>query len=301
MLNFVFDNNAWITLFGRSDYSQIKVCLGQFFREKYIRIWFTSTNLTEMMLGVTEHDFASRIESMKQAVTLAQQKYFCPVVTDYLFLDIRKVGLLGLLEKGGITRELCTNVSSTSDFQTFKENNSRVVEEVDTINREFFRNVTDAQKPELEKSAAARKNTAESKCGENKRLSTLRDSVMSLLPLYAPELAPKSDDVMNLMLLLRRRPALLYFSELIRVFSKKTRLNKRKVRKGDGYDFSYVLYLDVCDYLVTNDRSLRSMIEETNLPELLGRAITLEAFLENLTSPFLFPRSPIWIDNPNGF
>jgi len=296
MLNFVFDHNAFVHLFGRSDYPQIKAAIGELSQEGHCRIWFSATNLTEMMKGTTETNYHERKECLTKALALAQNRHFFPSPTDYLFLDIRRLGLQGLLEKAAFVRKLCADVLSIPDAPTFLEKYGWVQDELDLNKMEFFRNVTDAQEPVLEMSMAKRKSSAHAKCGENRRLSFLRDSVIQLLLKYAPELAPQEGEGMSLTVLLRCRPAILYFSELVRTFSGKTYLNKRRVRDGDDYDFIYALYLDVCDYLVTDDRSLRSMFKETNLPELLDRAITLEAFLENLSTPFLFPRSPIWID-----
>lgn len=300
MLNFVFDLNALIHLFNRNDYPQIKAAIGEFTQEGHCRFWFSVTNLTEMMKGITEDNFQERKDCLRNAMALVQDRFFFPSPADYVFMEVRKLGLTGLLEKGAFVRSLCEETLSMPDAQTYLEKYGWVDDELDKNREEFFRSVSSAQAPVLGESMAERKNSAHAKCSEDQRLSFLRDSVKRLHLMYASKAAPQDEGGINLMVLLRCRPAILYFSELVRAFSRKTYLNKRQVRRGDDHDFMYALYLDVCDYFVTDDASLRSLFQETDLPELLGRAITLEKFLEHLASPFLFPRSPIWIDNPNG-
>ena len=48
---------------------------------------------------------------------------------------------------------------------------------------------------------------------------------------------------------------------------------------GDYYDLEQIFYLDRCDYFITEDRALSSLINGSRNDELRGRAITLTDFL----------------------
>jgi hypothetical protein len=83
---------------------------------------------------------------------------------------------------------------------------------------------------------------------------------------------------------------------MIRVFNEKTYREGGKVRRGDAFDFIQVLYLDICDYLVTDDKPLINAVVKTDLPDLQGRAIRLDEFLQYLENPHLPQRSPILLE-----
>jgi len=64
----------------------------------------------------------------------------------------------------------------------------------------------------------------------------------------------------------------------------------RKPKKGDQKDLTRLVYLKHCDYLVSDDGPFRSLMNDTQNPELLGRLISLEEFEQNLVDQSLEPR-----------
>ena len=53
-------------------------------------------------------------------------------------------------------------------------------------------------------------------------------------------------------------------------------------KQSDKYDLLYLLYLNICDYLITRDSKFRSIMDNCGNDELRGRSITPEAFLKML-------------------
>ena len=70
-------------------------------------------------------------------------------------------------------------------------------------------------------------------------------------------------------------------------------------RKSDFVDLEQAVYLDCCDYILTNDGNYRSLINDCPFIDLYGRAICLDEFIEKIESRefAMLKRAPYNIKN----
>lgn len=81
--------------------------------------------------------------------------------------------------------------------------------------------------------------------------------------------------------LIKTLPSLSYSLDVHRYYKKKI-TNGKTPRRSDFLDFEYIVYLISCDYLVTNDKAFRDLVNRCGNSELKGRAIGLQEFRECL-------------------
>ena len=68
-----------------------------------------------------------------------------------------------------------------------------------------------------------------------------------------------------------------------------------KSKQSDYVDLAQVIYLDKCDYIVTNDKNYRNLINKCPFCDLKGRAISLDELLEQLKKlDFRMPKRAIY-------
>lgn len=60
--------------------------------------------------------------------------------------------------------------------------------------------------------------------------------------------------------------------------------NNRNPKWGDYFDLEQMVYLNIADYLVTNEKRVRIWVNENHNPELRGRAISSDEFYDLLDS-----------------
>ncbi len=53
-------------------------------------------------------------------------------------------------------------------------------------------------------------------------------------------------------------------------------------KESDYFDIEQTVYFDIMDYLISDDKKLRTLLEETKKPELQGRILTVEEFRQNI-------------------
>jgi hypothetical protein len=98
-------------------------------------------------------------------------------------------------------------------------------------------------------------------------------------------------------------PSLRYFIDVYMHLVRRSVLDakgERKARASDYSDLEQVLYLNTVDYIVTRDRSFRSLVNECGNEELAGRAISPESFVSLLSNTIVAARAPqrakrIWV------
>lgn len=277
----------------RADYRQLKVLVEQHFACGDLRLWISTTNLTELTQGITLESFARSKKYMSEALTLAQRRFILPPPSDYIYYDVKALGLDGLLESSRNTRKVFAMIQAAWSYRDYVRKFKPYADEIKTRQDRFYNSVRSAQDSEVRMTASERKKEAYSRFSVENRERFYSDTIESQFSRKTT--APPGASVIRINPYQQdsRRPAVLYWTELLRVFCLRTYLNKRWVRAGDGYDFSQALYLDICDYLITDDGPLRTMAEDTQLPELKGRLISLDAFLIHLNQPSLTRRCPI--------
>jgi len=92
--------------------------------------------------------------------------------------------------------------------------------------------------------------------------------------------------------LLAQCRSLLYYGDVQFAYMKRMCLDRqRSPDMGDSADLLQTVYLDVCDYIVTDDRDLREIMELTKNPELSGRTIGFDDLKRHLDAPFLGKRA----------
>lgn len=96
----------------------------------------------------------------------------------------------------------------------------------------------------------------------------------------------------------RRIPSLVQWTDAFRKSLYRRILEGYAVRSGDYFDIQKVVYLDLCDYIVSDDGDFRKTLDMPGPTDLHGRVIKLEKFLRHLDGLPLLKRltNPIYDD-----
>ncbi len=71
-----------------------------------------------------------------------------------------------------------------------------------------------------------------------------------------------------------------YWVDYRLTFENKLIFENKRVVSGDYFDWEQTVYLNIMDYLVTEDGDLRSIFEECDNEEMHSRAITFNRFID---------------------
>lgn len=77
-------------------------------------------------------------------------------------------------------------------------------------------------------------------------------------------------------------PSFRYWSQIQIRYMDKFLLTDSQPIESDYFDIEQTIYFDMIDYLISDDKKFRTLVEETNEPELQGRILRVEEFIQNI-------------------
>lgn len=100
---------------------------------------------------------------------------------------------------------------------------------------------------------------------------------------------------------IRHFPSFLYWVDYRITYENKLIYDNKKPRPSDYFDWEQLVYLNIMDYLVTNDRGLRKILEESTNPELGKVTLGFDEFVRCLKGGLPPRRAPdsadrVWKD-----
>jgi len=86
---------------------------------------------------------------------------------------------------------------------------------------------------------------------------------------------------------LSKYPSINYFIDVYWKYIGQLIFNEREPAWGDYFDLEQMVYLNIADYFVTNENRVRLWINENHNPELRGRALSPEKFINILDNSII--------------
>lgn len=286
MIRFVLDNNAAQDIVVSGKYDDVLSVIVDSIANGSNSIYCTHLGYLELVTGLNEENFAVRRDAVEACLKLCNDKVL-DLPETYILHD------LGVWDSSKV-REMENKLRShMRDFcraklvadlngtwtNTIREFKGALVQAQD--------NRTDAQGLSREITSIAQK---EGRVPYRSDRAHFREDVPSAVFLSVS--ARENVDV-TLFDRFKELDAILYYADYWYRYNHKTINGGMKSRRGDAVDSILIMYLDRCDYLVTNDGSFRDTVNDPENDELFGRAISVEQFMDHVLEPNLSRRAPV--------
>lgn len=291
MIRFVFDNNALEELFGDSGFAKINQSLRESIDRRQNQFFCTGANIQEVCSGLTESNFERLKTIVKRAFELLGTEGLLLDVHDHLLIDLNRGHFSTddvTIKRNKFNHELRLLFTAKNYHQWYSEFGDQV---------ELFNNAAETHRIYLTDSL---KKSRESASGWNKKeipknlgleeAGGFLDQFMRVVA--ASILDCRESDIADSEELRKACPGLAYWGEMYCALQLEGTRSPRNVKRGDPFDCQHVSYLDVADYLVTKDRSLKHLTGLMVPYPLKRRVIKPSEFLEHIERPFLPSRSP---------
>lgn len=287
MLHFAFDNDALENLVMSPDFDGLKTSAQNTSISGRMKCHFTSTNFAEIVAGVNSRNFSwlQKIVAKSSEITSSNGRINLLLSTATVMKN--ELGDVPIDQLEDEARRLSINLNmftTAADYDKF-------LKFAGSSRRQLFATKMDAwfdNKRALERASAIwNERGLDYFSYENRQV--FHSSIWKNGKHLGPKVETVSNDVKRFE---EECPGSFWFGETLRSFLGSTFRNKRKARKGDFLDFMRIVYLAYCDYLVTDDRSLIALVEDSGNPNLQGRLIRSESFVSELGSRSLGKRRP---------
>jgi hypothetical protein len=288
MISFVFDNNALNSLSNREDYSHVKEmihdsrlrCMNSFF--------FPVLSFLEYLKGINFSSFGGLHRLIYEARDICGERNILLQPGYHVGIRLKKVD-------DEFESDLCAHdVKMISDFLGCRDYSDyvRVSGKSDEVVKATSQRVYDML---LHVQSESRKRLENFEKIEKKAFLSPENS-QDFFEWFLKGLVKSSfigEDLRELSMSYVKRfvPSLRYFSDVWQRYAYITEFTTKKARSGDNFDTLYTLYLDRCDYLVTDDRSFTALCNDTE--SLARRLITTDRLVQHLKRPQLPARAPL--------
>lgn len=287
MLNFVFDNDAFENLVRHPNIESLKTSIQNRDVAGGIKCYYTSTNFTEMIAGVSRDNYPrlSEIAIGSWKIASTGDNVNLLLSTGTIFKnELDEADLDEMKEEG---RRLFNNLRlfiAVPDYDAFLKfaAPSRRRWMTTKLDGWFYCQKAFERARFIWKDRGVKYFSYENRQVFHSRL--WKDAVH-----LSPRMTSLPSDVQRFE---EECPGMFWWAEALRSYLGSIFRCSRKPRKGDWLDIMRVPYLALCDYLVTDDKSLIALVDDSENPNLQGRLIRSASFVSELTSPTLGKRRP---------
>ncbi|MCB2229284.1 hypothetical protein KQH82_01115 [bacterium] len=284
MIRFVWDNDAIEHIQSRQDYDELKDRILALDALGDIRAYYSEVSFLELIKGVNQQNFERLKAVTRNAYDLCGKGHLLLYPDEHLRVALGIYDRSEVQRKGSnLIREIkfFVDLPSIGAFKTaFDERASFIAKNIGAIYESSCAS-TRVLNTEID---GIPKNT-------RKRMISTRDDEAFFRLFYRDALSRFSlndcvdsataESVDNAL------PSLKQFSSVFYSLLLKRLFDQKQVQPSDFFDIQKVVYLDLCDYIVTDDRRFRVLFDESRLASMAGRAISHEEFLLHLESPYL--------------
>lgn len=302
MIHFCFDNNALQALFANDRYDEILAAVTRLRQTESARFHFSFYNFCERILGIGHghfeeiRDYLRNSNRLTQGQLLLRHSFHIGSTTGsfpfLITMDKERV-LLELQNWVDFLNDL-DKCSNEQEAIALAEPLQKLILEDKTASFSGFESIRGAM--QSFKNEARFKNKSAVFCSSEEDRLNLRANLflkklssLNLLQIHS-ELGDEEIANLTTVCVSIIYQADVYISYFQEVFS-----SQLKPDKGDWLDFEYIIYLDRCDYLVTNDRRFRGIIGRAGITELNDRLISTDEFCKSVIGPTfaLAKRAPL--------
>lgn len=290
MLRFTFDNDAIEHLVNRDTFEQHRQNIARVSDRQEVVVHFSRTNLLELIKGATERNFRRLQTLLRQAYALGGRHNMLLSPSHHLRWGLGRADQETLNQWYNDLYNDVFQMFKAANFQEFQALYSKAIASLNRGNVAILEKAMEVKQsaqgmPDSEKKEFADDFLSEK--GSSLFFDLVYPSILEQFNLQDEVSGLDREEVV------RRLPSLIQFCDVYRSLMRKRIIDGRIPKKGDYFDIQKVVYLDWCDYIVSDDRKFRVLLNEAGTSDLVGRAIPLSKFLEHIDKPFLLHRLTI--------
>lgn len=279
MLRFALDNNALQALVNHDSYSEYKARIVRSVTKSEMCVYFTHIGFLELGTGLNADNFEERRCIINECLSLCKGNILAlPQLYVYMDIGLRSKEQLSDEESG--LHDYFTKVSSVESFEELPD---AVVRQMDG----FKQHMIDLHIKRVDVQYKARQ--LEHKDGGDGPADFVEGFKQSLIRKLKQTRDLPTDDIERF----KKHPGVECFANYWYGYNKKTQSSGFTSKRGDSADAMLVMYLDRCDYLISNDRVLKDIADGQGSDKLHGRVIDVSRFLDHICIPTLPSRSMI--------
>jgi len=293
VITFVFDNNAIQHLINNKQYLQIKPKIIDSLDRRINKIYISQLVFYENLNGIREETFDVFSKIYKEIYELNKFStlLLCPGLhfKQRIKLDQTITNMLNNFFNRLI---LFINRNNYTDFfKIFSQYQNDVYKITTEMKRSLLLTIKNSKRLLNDKSKRERKEFLGSNRSDVYKMEFYKNLLKATTGKYLiSDISIESFET--------NYPSLKYYIDFWRVYAYKILMQKNmKADRGDNFDPLYLLYLDICDYLVTDDNPFIVLVNEIDNEQLKSRVINTDEFLKHINVPFFINQSPISNDN----
>jgi len=280
MIEVFFDNSALKMLFSRADFDSFAGKVKSLGRRQKLRVWFSFVNFQERLLGANQHNFGKVQTFLKRAykltggaILLAPEPHLKMLTTGLPWLNVLTEDQVA--REVSFWTELFRALIKCTTFDEFR----KIAEPIKNYIVNFKADIqqgAEGLKQEMSNSrmGAISRNGKLVFAKNPQELLRFRQQLF-LMKLNSWHVIKEGTDL-DLKQLTLLFPSVLYSVDVNLHYYSRMFSGSITPKSSDHFDFEQVIYLDRCDYMVTEDRHLIGLTENCGNPELSGRAILFD-------------------------
>ena len=292
MIRFLYDNDVLEHLIDDADYEAARRAVIKSVEEVQSQFYYTQISFLELLKGIRPSNFERLKRIALESYVLSGGGSVLLNPQDHLAYATQQMSQTRYVENVAVMIGDIRSLTKSPDYAAFTANSearaSYLRNWLEATKRESQRS-TDYLQEQIESGEESQADLLLSNRSSNEFFQRYTGQILDHFHL-GPALARLSVDE-----IVEKFPSLKYFADVFRVRLLK-RLAGKKVQESDYFDLEKVAYLDICDYIVTDDRAFRALFKETGIPDLAERAISLSRLREHLSGKMLKkqPTSRVW-------
>lgn len=293
MANVFFDANIYFDLFKRKEFTPYFDVLSEVVKKNRLRIHFTSVNFDEFLICLNQNNFEKVREDFRKASILTNSGNCVEfpwwhvgraVAIEFGFpvpeLAFEYIGLCRKISLAASYNEVSAEIErEKSHLQEFKQNQVASREQILVLARHRIRD------------SKISANELFSPPLSDNFLTPIREAIWRALTkaLVLRFKFPEECQQITYQQAVLRIPSVALYCDAQIGYLYRQLVEKVKTRGGDYFDMEQVVYLDIMDYWISNDKGAWANLEKFSNKEILNRILTLEQFIARLLNDDLRP------------
>jgi len=293
------DNNALEKLSAHHDYDQIQLCLNELYGQGKLRIFFSFRTFQEQLAGInSEYILKEKAQRWVKQAAIICKKFLLVPDTIHVRRSARSISeneyVTCWTNGQNMLRDFCECPNLIAYNKAFRVLANDFISAKD----EWYKTSQKIFAYGKHKTKYNRQN------GVNMVFASSEEDLQEFRNMIFNNLITRFDLNTNASLyrkpldFVKAVPSLSILTDILTFYYERVYLEKQKIKQGDYVDIFQSVFLDACDYILTEDKNYRDLINKCPYSNYSGRAMSLEEFIEavfNATFP-LIKRAPCNFD-----
>lgn len=288
MISFVFDNNVYRHILDDPDFESIKKQLQESVDRRINRFYFSHLTFIEIVKGLSERNFPI-LRKMIQFAHEISGGHLLLCAKDHILVSLSSADSTF---ESALRADLNRSIANFLAVDSYKEFVERTGKTASKLSQSHQGTVSSLKEAVEETRGLVRDSSDEEKL---KQLLNDESGDAYFEDWFGAFVAQSEygDRLkqLDISFVTHEAPGLRYMADITRMYAYNVLFRRKKPDDGDTYDMLYVYYLDRCDYIVTDDRKLRALVNDAPNDQLINRAIPSSKLFEHLKRQYLPART----------